>query len=503
MQLEERDERRKEYLLLAGLILLATALRFCRLGEWTLEGDEIFTLRDSLNPRLGNSRPLLYFMNHYLVSPLVPLDELGLRLLPALFGVLAVPALYFAVRRLVGGRAALFGALFVAVNHYHLYQSQNARYWSLVFLLSAVYPFVIYLGVRDRNPRQLALGILTAVLAVMAHPTSILLIGGLGFFLATQLRREHLTRLWSYRRARWGALLAVILGGVITARYVAILREWIYVRPGMRVRDHLLQSATLGVKQIGILLSYLDGLTLPLVLAGALGTYLLWRGRDRELALLLVCLFIFPVGFILLVSLRTSVGTTYLIPSLPVFFVGAGVFLDRLASLDWELRQRWLLPAAFAAMIIAAGAPTLISQYRDGRRHDFRGAAHWLGERMAPGDIVFSDQSNVMTYYLPGKEVHQLAADTVALRLSMRGLEKSGPNGALWIVAPYSARSGLHTTANLGSLKRWIYNNCQLHNAIGAARLDFRVKELQIFRCPPNTARVTTPEPDQVTGKAS
>ena len=44
-------------LVIAGLTVLAIALRFWRLGEWNFEATEMFTLRDSLNPRWGNPRP--------------------------------------------------------------------------------------------------------------------------------------------------------------------------------------------------------------------------------------------------------------------------------------------------------------------------------------------------------------------------------------------------------------------------------------------------------------
>src|SRR3712207_9536724 len=64
--------------------------RFWKLGDWNFEATEMFTLRDSLRPRWNNSRPLGYLLNHYLVGTVRPLDELGLRILPALFGVLAV-----------------------------------------------------------------------------------------------------------------------------------------------------------------------------------------------------------------------------------------------------------------------------------------------------------------------------------------------------------------------------------------------------------------------------
>ena len=173
------------------LIILAAALRFWRLGDWNFQATEMFTLRDSSAPQFGNARPLGYVLTYYLVRPLLPLDEFGLRLLPAVFGVLAIPALYFVSRHLVGTRAALFGAMLLAVSPLHVMYSQLARYWSLVFLLSAIYPFAIYLGVRDRSRRMLALGLGTGVLAALAHPVSVLLMGGPLLLLATRLRREH------------------------------------------------------------------------------------------------------------------------------------------------------------------------------------------------------------------------------------------------------------------------------------------------------------------------
>src|SRR5688572_5649646 len=114
MHVEERPERKEELraaLLLTGLIVLAAALRFWRLGEWNFQATEIFTLRDSSSPQFGNPRPLGYLLNYYVVRPLLPLNEFGLRLLPALFGVLTIPAFYFIARSLVGVRAALFGTL--------------------------------------------------------------------------------------------------------------------------------------------------------------------------------------------------------------------------------------------------------------------------------------------------------------------------------------------------------------------------------------------------------
>ena len=479
-------ERRQPFtaaVLLAGLTVLALILRFWRLGNWSLDSDEIFMLRDSLGPSLGNPRPLLYFLNHYLVGPLVPLDEFGLRLLPAIFGVLAIPAFYLVARRLVGTRAALFGALLLTVNPLHVYYSQFARYWSLVFLLSAVYPYALYIGLREHNRRALALGLVTGVLASLAHPSSVILVGGLGvWILATYLTRDQLAQLWGQRSVRWGTLVAVILAGAIAVRFVPMLNGWLYHRTSSSAFLFHLPNGR-GMREISYLLSFAESTTVPLVLTAVAGIYLLWQMRDRSLALLLTSLFTFQLVFLTLVRLRAPISTFYLVPSLPVLFIGAGVFLDRLAAMEWKLRPAWLFSATVAGMMIAAGAPTLVSQYLDGRRWDFRAVARWLDGPLAAGDIVFSDQSSVMAHYLPGADVRHLVADPVLLEQAVRTLHQSRPEGALWIVAPAPSHA-FRTNRNLGSLNRWLYDYCQLRNSVGVGRVDFRQQYLEVFRCP-------------------
>ena len=484
---EEADRRpgTTAALLLAGVVVLAMALRFWRLGEWNFQATEIFTLRDSLRPQFHNARPLGYLLNYYLVRPFMPLDEFGLRLLPAIFGALAVPAFYLVSRRLVGMRAAFLGMLLLAVSPLLISYSQLARYWSLVFLLSTIYPYALYLGVRERNRRALALGFVTGVLAVLAHPVSALLVVGPGLVMATRLRREHLTRLWSQKVVRWTALFLVILAGVIAVRLIPILQSWIAEHDENPGSGQFLvrPRGAPGVKQIVYLLAFVESLTLPLALSAAVGIYQLWQERDRSVPLFLASLAVFPIAFLTLISLRTPVSTYYLLPTVPVFYMGAGVFLDRLFQVDWKLRPRWLMPSTVAVIILAAGAPTLMSDYRNGRRYTFRDAAHWLDERLAPGDAIFSDQPLVLAHYLPGRKVDRLRYNVDPLKESVRALGESG-GGGVWIVAPGLSHA-LRTNLKQGGLINWIYDNCQLRNTVGLGRVDFRQQYLQVYRCPP------------------
>jgi hypothetical protein len=470
--------------LLLGVVLVALLLRFWRLGVWNFEATEMFTLRDSLHPRLTNPRPLSYLLNYYLIRPFRPLDEFGLRFLPALFGTLAVPALYFACRRLIGGPAALFGAALVAISPLQVYYSQFARYWSLVFLFCAIYPYALYRGVRDHDRRALAIGVISAVLAALAHPVSVLLLGGPALWLLfAYLQPRRLREAWSRSAVRWGALAAAVLIAISVVRFIPILHGWITMHDKNPGSGQFLLRAPMapGLKLFFYLVAYGESLTLPLVLTSAVGLYLLWR-RDRTLATYLVSLALFPIVFLTLISLRTPVSTYYLLPTAPVFYLGAGVFLGRLLEVDWKA-PRWLMAATVAVAVVSSGLPTLVSQYLNGRRYDFRTVASWIDGRMTKGDVVYSDQHMVLAHYLKGAEVQRLRYDTIPLARAVREVGESRRDGALWIVAPAPAHA-LRTNLRQGGLAGWIYDHCRLSNTIGMGRVDFRQQYLQVYDCP-------------------
>jgi len=473
-------------LVLGGLTVLALLLRFGRLGHWGFDSDEIFMLRDSVRISVHNPRPLLYLLNHVLARAL-PLDEFGIRFLPAVFGTLSVPAFYFVARRLIGVRGALFGALLVSVSALLVIYSQFGRYWSLVFMLCAIYPYALYLGARERDRGMLVLGIVTAVLAALAHPASVLLVGGPALWLlATWLRPGQLRILWARPAVRWGALLVIIMLAVIAYRFVPVLHGWISSHdknPGSG-QFLLRKPVPLGLKQAFLLLAYVQGWSFSVVWAGLAGLYLLWRERDRTLAAFLTSLIVFPLAFVAAVSARSPVSTFYLLPTAPAIYLAAGVFLAHLFEVDWRLRPQWLIPATLVIALLTTDAPTLFSQYRNGRRFDFREVARWLQPRLEEPHVIFSDQPMVLAHYLPEVPVEKLRPDTVPLSAALDSLSAEGRRAALWVVAPAPAHA-FRTALKEGGLATWLYARCQLRATVGRGRLDFRQQYLQVFRCPP------------------
>jgi uncharacterized membrane protein len=481
------SSERTAYLLLAALTVVGLVLRFWNLGDWNFQATEMFTYRDSQRPQFGNARPLVYLLNYFLVRPLVPLDEFGMRLVPAIAGTIAIPAVYLLGRRVVGTRAALFAALFVAVNPTQILYSQLARYWSLVFLFCTIAPIALFLGFRDRSGRMFVLGVVATVLAGLSHPVGVLAVGGPALLLLASLRREQLAKLWGHPGVRWGSVALLVVLALALFRFVPLLQDWISMHDRMPGYGQFLLPTQRppGIRQLLRLTALADTLTIPVTLAALAGVYLLWRdGRHRPVALLLASVAAVHLGFLLLVSLRTSVSIYYFLPSTPVFFLAAGVFLDYLCRVDWQSRPAWLVPATVTLMMLAAGVPTVVSDYRDGRRFDFRGAARWITEQSTAGDIVFSDQPMVLQHYLPQAKVLHLQQNTEPLADSLRSVEGRG-RSSVWLVAP-AASHAFRATLKEGGLRRWMYDNCQLQNTLGRGRLDLRQHYLQVYRCPPS-----------------
>jgi hypothetical protein len=275
------------------------------------------------------------------------------------------------------------------------------------------------------------------------------------------------------------ALLLIAAGAV---RFVPILYGWIAQHdrhPGSG--QFLVWRAPPGLKQIFYVSSYLESLTLPLVIIAILGVYLLHRSGQSPLARYLTSLAAFPLIFLTLLSLRAPVSQYYLLPTVPFFFYAGGLFLDWLSRLEVAPLKRWMLPATVSGLVFVTGLPTLFSDYRDGRRYNFRTVAHWINARLEPGDVVYSDQHMVLAHYLPNAEVRRLRG-VQPLVEELRRRRQTGGTGALWIVAP-AASHAFRANLKEGGLINWIYANCALRNSVGVGRVDARQQYLQVYRC--------------------
>ncbi len=462
-----RRRQRRFRLGVAALVAAAAATRFHGLTSWPLFGDEFFTLRDSTGFSFSLlDRPLLFWLNHNLVQPFVPMDELGLRLLPAVFGVCGVAALALVGRRVANGRVGLWAGLLALLSPWHLAWSQWARYYTLVFLLAAVAPVALYLSVRERSRGWLATGLAATALAWLAHPTAVLPVAGFVVWLGG----------WAFARSE-GRRRSLLLGAVALAAAGGLAAAW------ATLSQWVAHDQEWGIGGIWVAVSWGVRLSAGPALAAAGGVLLLWLDGRRELAGFLAAAIAVPLVVMGALGEFVSVHTGFLFATAPLVFLAGGAFLDRLVRTTRGPSARRLVVGAVAAgAVVATGLPSFVSHYVDGGRPDFREAARHVADGAGPGDLVLADNRGPFNYYTPSLESRPLRRDTARLDSIRRSVADRSPDADLWVV-PYVHSQGGFGLEGLGRAREWVWRHCRLSARVDPVRIDHQRNVAEVWRC--------------------
>ncbi len=168
-------------------MLVGAALRFATLGLQSYRYDEAVTVVRVLHPNFfdtvaavpgSESTPPFYYMVAWLWSTLFGTAEVQLRSLSALAGTASIAVVYLGARALpLSRRSALVAAAIVAVSPVLIWFSQDARSYSLAFLLSAL-SFLFFAYARGGSRRHLVWWAVCSALAIATHYFAGFLVGG-------------------------------------------------------------------------------------------------------------------------------------------------------------------------------------------------------------------------------------------------------------------------------------------------------------------------------------
>ncbi len=399
------------------VILLALLLRLPNLG-YSFYGDEEFTLlRDSDHFLTGSDdchRPV-FFTALFLWRTMGFDGEMGLRLLPLIFGLLSVP-LAWAVGRRLGGRGFALGfSLLLATSPVHVEFSQELRMYSLLVLL-ALAQLLCYLDYRERRRLSaLVLGAAVGLVGMYTHLFYGFCLGGFAL-LALMDRR---TIQW---KPFWASLVVVVL------LYLPNLGNllWFYRNRDVEYAVHLpsalpklAASLTVGFNLFGLPdLGQGRGIgwnivfenwyfVLPcilvfgLLLIGAIRVFA--QSKERFALSLTVALLVIPTllayGFALATK-KNIMGPKYLIFLLPFVLL---LFARGFQGLKMRALQILVGLAYFSLVGIS-----LLHFYTDpvhhGRRVNWRAAANYLNGRVGsetPLILLQGYAEGLLQYYGP------------------------------------------------------------------------------------------------------
>lgn len=368
----EEGERRRTRTLFWGILLVGVVLRLWGVGVESFWQDESWSwmlirgtpgeLLETLQHQ--DAHPPLYYLILQGWSGFVGTSEAGLRSLSALFGILSLPLMFrFATRF---GRAAtgLFAMLFLALNPYHVYFSQEARSYSLLVLLCLLSLELLYGAVHSpRRWKWIALTLVTAALPYTHYMGAFFLLAECGAVLL--LARDHPGILNRFALMGAGAFALFLPWLRVAGSHLTMIEGSFWI-PSPTWRKFFEAMAELATYPIGTAIPVAVALTVPFFAAAA-AVPIRTRRREHVTLLLLAAV---PIAGELLVSLHRPVFYTrtflyVLVPLLTLVSIGV-------------MQCRRLPRTVLAAFLGAALVPGLVHVHVRTEKENWREAARLI-----------------------------------------------------------------------------------------------------------------------------
>lgn len=517
------------------IVLAGFAVRFYQLGNWSIWIEENHLLRDvqiymeSFSVILGNPRPLYYL----LVLPIFKIWGVtltGARALSAFIGSITLVAVYILTQKSLGRRSALVATILLAIAPWHLFWSQNARFYTLLLFFFGL-SYVCFFLALETDKLVYKLGaILFMGLAVLSHTIGALLLP----LFVTHYLVLKLSPGEKPKGLKWQNILPYVVLPLVGYVLIELFRVY-FVGTNTLTNElyvKFINSETASFKGYSkrpwvMISSVLYSIGFPLAVMSAYGAFdLLFVMRKRESYLLVLGAYLPYSILIVLTAFIESTTNRYAFMILPFWVVLAasgvwriidlrnsiiGVLLIGLTlfSLFWDptfidivhfasISRLFFLflilaIAGFVAFILykfpgeqkayagftllfilcfhAVAADIMYFAFQHGYRDNWTGPISVIQEQGQPDDLVWTHPHPVGRYYL-GDQVQPLD--------KIQGDPEEYAGQTVWIIAEDGAR---------------LYFEDQFTNWIASNRCeDFgdwsnyaagRVWQMKLYRCSP------------------
>jgi mannosyltransferase len=397
----EEDEGRTPWAVLTALMVVATILRVIGLNR-DLWLDEVYTLILTVRRPLWEILTLFPGDNqHMFYSVLARISVVffgehawTVRLPAVVFGVGAVPALYFLARELATRREALLAATLLTVSYHHVWFSQDARgYTGLLFwtLLCTTY---LLRGLSSTKRSNWIAYAVAAALGTYTHLTMVFVVASHAAICAWLLLftpKNEKYRVADWRLPATGMTLAAVFTLVLYSPVVLQVQQF-FSRPskleGISTPAWAFWETLRGLR-IGL------GAEAGVVVAGVLfltGLVSYWR-QSRVAA----AVFVLP-GLVTAAGAVMARGTMY--PRFYFYLLGFGVVIlvrgamvvgatlaGKMSRKAEKLTNGLTWGTVLVAMMIVVSAVSLLRNYRYPKQ-DYRGAIQFVETRRGTGEAV-------------------------------------------------------------------------------------------------------------------
>lgn len=461
-----------QYGLLAVIVLIAAALRLFKLGEWSFWFDEVFTINRTLahyssldsylaQPLSSQLRFSVSLMLTGLVFGGMGVNELSARLVPAVIGVISVPILYLQTKKHLSNFTAILSSALLAISPWHLFWSQNARFYTALCLFVMIALFYFYEAFEVDAPKLIVVGYIFIFLAISERMTALL---GLGAFIL------YLFSIILFRIERPKGLTlrnSLLFSAPILAFMTLEIVDFIVSGSSILANIFRHFGSYLGPSPERLVYRVAQNIEIPLFIAGIIGGVSMIRRKTR-IAVFLFTYASVPVGVLLLLSPFFFTHHRYAFLSLPAWIILAGELARLMAREINQLEFQPILSCALPLLIVGSLVFTDLRYFNSnqGHRMNWKHAFQVIGSELDPGDPVVSYWPRLSEYYLNHQGSHLDAITPHQVRSSNRTHWFVIDDIALW-ASP--------------QISHWVMQNCSLR--MHEALILERPYNLSVYEC--------------------
>ncbi|MFN8446314.1 MAG: glycosyltransferase family 39 protein [Caldilineaceae bacterium] len=384
---------------LLTITAVALLLRIIRLGRWSFWEDEIFSIQHALLinkegiKAIDSPHPLYYLC----IAPIFQkygVSEVTARSVSAVIGSVSIPIfiLLLQLQTSFGLVASLlFGAL-LAISPWHIYWSQNARFYTMTFLFQGLALLNLYQAVQTGHWSSLFFYLLFYSIATLAHETSLLTVCVVAVYLVELYlfipqSLAHLTLVQIATALFAPPLLTGVVylwvGGGLHKRTKTIKQQW-HIHYGKRQASPLrILSGTL--RYVGV----------PVVIVALVDIGYNFM-HPAPLGLLAQTIMIVPLFVVLAGSFFAYAANRHMLLALFGFLLAACRLIDS------TVHESIWLSLALVGVLLGTTLDDLFLYYliQHGNRPKWKEVVQNIRSQITPSDQIYSTSPHIVQYYL-------------------------------------------------------------------------------------------------------
>jgi len=392
------------YIWLVLITLLATAFRFYKLGEWSFWIDELYTINHAMAhystpdlilahiPPARNWVPVSVILTAQALN-IWGVSEWSARLASALIGIVSIPVLFFPTRKIFGDWVALIAALLLALAPWHIFWSQNARFYVSLLLFYSLALIAFHLGLERNKPGYFVAFYILIYLAFSERLFSVFIFPVIAVYLIALLvfKFEKPAGLNFKNMLLIG--LPILIGGMLE------IYTWIANGESRFFADFgwfFLYRNDDPIRLLGNISFYIG---IPLmVLALFSGIFLILR-KDRS-GLLMTVNAVVPLIMLIAVNPYIFTKDRYVFMILFSWIVLAALAIRELFT-NINGLHKWLAIGVLGLLLADAGGDNLLYfRVNHGNRPEWKTVFSIIEERSEPDDIVVTYWPEFRPFYL-------------------------------------------------------------------------------------------------------